>query len=71
MLAWRSKERAARSLAAVITEDATRRRRRLEAGLGRIALGVLELALGHYRDALNSLTHDDEERVLAALASPT
>jgi DNA-binding CsgD family transcriptional regulator len=71
VLAWRGEERAARSLAAVITEDATRRQHGWRVVWVEYALGVLELALGHYRDALGSVTHDYEENpVLAALAWP-
>jgi hypothetical protein len=69
VLAWRGEERAARSLAAVITEDATRRQHGWRVVWAEYALSVLELALGHYRDALASVTHDYEENpVLAALA---
>ena len=71
MLAWRGEERAARSLAAVVTEDATRRQHGWRVVWVEYALSVLELALGHYRDALDSVTHDYEENpVLAALAWP-
>jgi DNA-binding CsgD family transcriptional regulator len=71
VLAWRGEERAARSLAAVVTEDATRRQHGWRVVWIEYALGVLDLALGHYRDVLASVTDDDEENpVLAALAWP-
>jgi DNA-binding CsgD family transcriptional regulator len=72
VLAWQGEERAVRSLAAVVTEDATRRQHGWRVVWVEYALSVLELALGHYRDALDALdgvTHDYEENpVLAALA---
>ena len=71
VLAWRGEERAARSLVAVITEDAIRRQHGWRVVWVEYALGVLDLALGHYRDALAGVTHDYEENpVLAALAWP-
>jgi DNA-binding CsgD family transcriptional regulator len=72
VLAWQGEERAARSLAAVVTEDATRRQQGWRVVWVEYALSVLELGLGHYRaalDALDGVRHDYEENpVLAALA---
>jgi DNA-binding CsgD family transcriptional regulator len=71
VLAWRGEERAARALAAAVTADATRRQHGWRVVWVEYALSVLELALGHYRDALDRARHEYEENpVLAALAWP-
>jgi DNA-binding CsgD family transcriptional regulator len=71
VLAWRGEEHAARSLAAVVTEDATRRRQGWKVVWAEYALSILDLGLGHYRDALNRAAHGyEEDPMLGALAWP-
>jgi DNA-binding CsgD family transcriptional regulator len=71
VLAWQGEEQAARSLAAVVIEDAARRRHGWKTVWAEYALSLLDLALGHYRDALDSVAYAYQENpVLCAMAWP-